>query len=562
MNRRHHAVWPAGVPRTIDVPAHSVARNLLDTAARDPSGIATIYYGRTMTWAELAAQADLLAGWLRWRAGVRRGDRVLLFQQNSPLFVACYYAILRADAVVVPVNPMNRTAELEHLAADTGARVCLAGQELLGPLTPLIERGALGRVLACACADAAGEEPGFALPPPLDAPGRASFDHPAIVPLARALEAGHAPGPIAAGADDLAVIPYTSGTTGRPKGCMHTHRTVMTTIVGGLAWNPAGLGAPSLVSLPLYHVTGMQNSMNGPVMAGGTMVIMTRWDRRLAATLIERHRVARWRSIATMAIDMVNDPAIAAHDLSSLKMIGGGGAAMPASVAARLKDLTGLDYVEGYGMSEAMAATHINPPDAPRRQCLGVPVFDVDARVIDPATGDELGVGEAGEIVIAGPQVMLGYWNDPAATEAAFLNLDGKRFLRTGDIGHYDAQGYFYLTDRLKRMISVSGFKVWPTEVETILQAHPAIAEVCIVARPDARTGEAVVAVVVPRGEVTGVEVTGAEIIAWARANMSAYKCPTEVRLAEALPRSPSGKVVWREVQAELDALLNEEPTA
>ena len=541
------AAWPAGVPRHLDVPARSVALNLAETAARDPDGIATIYHNAVTTWGGLARDVDRLAGWLGAQ-GVAKGDRVLLFQQNSPLFVLSYYAILRADAVVVPVNPMNRTVELAHLAADTGARVCLAGQELLDPLRPLLADRALDRIALCACADAAGDDPDFPLPPPLDRPGLADHGDPRIVPLAAALGAGHAPGPVRAGADDLAVIPYTSGTTGHPKGCVHTHRTVQTTIAGGLAWNRTGHGGPSLVSLPLYHVTGMQTSMNGPVMAGDPMVIMSRWDRRLAATLIERHRVTRWRSIATMAIDMVNDPGIARYDLTSLAMIGGGGASMPKVIADRLHALTGLDYIEGYGMSEAMAATHINPADAPRRQCLGVPVFDVDARVIDPDSGAELGPDEPGEIVIAAPQVMLGYWNDPAATEAAFLARDGLRFLRTGDIGRRDAEGYFYLTDRLKRMISVSGFKVWPSEVEAILQAHPAIAEICVVSRPDPRTGEAVTALVVPRGEATE-----AEIAAWARANMSAYKCPTRVRFVPALPRSSSGKVLWREAQVALD---------
>ena len=541
--------WPAGVPRTLDVPERSVATNLALTAARDPDGIATVYHRAEWTWGALAADVDHLAGWLVRAAGVARGDRVLLFQQNSPLFVLGYYAILRADAVVVPVNPMNRAAELAHLAADTGARVCLAGQELLPPLAPLLADGTLAHVVACACADAAGDDPDFPLPPPLDRPGATDYGDPRVVPLAAALAAGHAPGPVAAGPDDLAVIPYTSGTTGRPKGCVHTHRTVQTTIAGGLAWNRAGTGGPSLVSLPLFHVTGMQTSMNGPVMAGDPMVIMTRWDRRLAAALIERHRVTRWRSIATMAIDMVNDPGIVRFDLSSLEMIGGGGATMPAAIADRLHALTGLDYVEGYGMSEAMAATHINPADAPRRQCLGVPVFDVDARIVDPENGAELPAGEEGEIVIAAPQVMLGYWNDPEATEAAFLQRDGRRFLRTGDVGRRDAAGYFYLTDRLKRMISVSGFKVWPSEVEAILQAHPAIAEVCVVSRPDPRTGEAVTALVVPRGAASE-----AAIVAWAREAMSAYKCPTRVRFVPALPRSPSGKVAWRAAQAALDA--------
>jgi fatty-acyl-CoA synthase len=325
---------------------------------------------------------------------------------------------------------------------------------------------------------------------------------------------------------------------------MHTHRTVMATLVGGLAWNPGGLGQASLTVLPLFHVTGMQNSMNGPIYFGETMVIMSRWDRRVAAELIRRYRIARWRSIATMAIDLVNDPDLARYDLSSLKMIGGGGASMPDAVARRFKEITGLDYIEGYGMSETMAATHINPADKPRRQCLGIPVFGVDSRVVDPDTLKELGPDEPGEIVVAGPQVFIGYWNNPEATRAAFIEIDGKRFLRTGDIGRYDAQGYFYMVDRVKRMVNAAGFKVWPTEVEGMIHDHPAVAEVCVVGYPDPRRGESVLAYVVARESLAE-----ADLIAWCHDQMAAYKCPRKIVFLEALPRSPSGKVQWRSLQ-------------
>jgi fatty-acyl-CoA synthase len=541
---RHFAVWPKGVAHHIEVPERSVAENLVETAARKPDAPATIFYGRALTFAELKREVDRLAGWLRLEADIAKGDRVLLYMQNSPQFIIGYYAILRADAVVVPVNPMNRTAELRHLVEDTGARVALVGQELLPSLGPLLGPSRLSHVVAAAYADLADPDFDIPLPPPLDRPSPASHDLPGVVRWADALAAGHRPGPITAGPDDLAVIPYSSGTTGRPKGCMHTHRTVMTTLVGGLAWNPQGLGDATLVALPLFHVTGMQNSMNGPIHYGESMVIMVRWDRRVAAELIRRYRISRWRSIATMAIDLVNDPELTTYDLSSLRMIGGGGAAMPEPVARRFKELTGLDYIEGYGLSETMAATHINPVDNPRRQCLGIPVFDVDARVIDPDTRCQLGPGEPGEIVIHAPQNFVGYWNNPEATRDAFIEIDGKPFLRTGDIGRFDAQGYFYMVDRVKRMINASGLKVWPSEVESVMHDHPQVAEVCVVGEPDARRGESVVAFV-----VAAAGLAEAELIAWCRENMAAYKCPRRVVFLDALPRSPSGKVQWRELQ-------------
>lgn len=534
----HLKSWPRGVPHHIEVPARSVAENLLLTAAARPEAPAITYQGRTISYRALARDVEALAGWIA-ASGIAKGDRVLLYMQNAPQYVIAYYAILRADAVVVPVNPMNRAAELAYLVEDTGARLCICGQELVEHIaaTPV------AAVLAAAYSAAAEPDFPFPLPAPLDAPARTGFDDPRITPWAEALAAGHRPGPITARADDLALIPYSSGTTGQPKGCMHSHRTVMTTLVGNTVWNPTRGNGTTLATLPLYHVTGMQNSMNAPIYKGEPIILMTRWDRAQAAWLIEHYRVARWRSITTMAIDLVNDPAIDSYDLSSLEVIGGGGASMPEAVAARLKALTGLDYIEGYGMTETMAPSHINPIDAPRRQCLGIPIFDVDARVIDPDSGAELGPGEPGEIIMHGPQNFLGYWNRPEETEAAHIEIDGKRFLRSGDIGRYDEDGYFYIVDRVKRMVSVSGLKVWPTEVEGLMHAHPGIAECCIVGRPDTRSGESVLAYVVARGEVSA-----AEIIAWCRARMSAYKVPREVIFLDALPRSPSGKVQWRDL--------------
>lgn len=545
---RHMKVWPADVPRRLDLPKRTVAANLAVTAARFPERTAIIYHGRRMTYAELDDAVERLAGYLQKRAQVGKGDRVLLFMQNSPHFVVAYYAILRADAVVVPVNPMNRTTELEHYVSDTGARVAVCGQELLAQITPLLGPEGLSLVIAAAYADAADPAFDLALPSPLDQPAPDSYGIPGVVRWTDALDAGERADPPQAGPDDLAVIPYSSGTTGQPKGCMHTHRTVMTTVVGGILWSPMDETSLSLVSLPLFHVTGMQNSMNAPIYVGGGMVIMTRWDRRLAAELIQRYRVNRWRNIATMAIDLVNDPDIGAYDLSSLEAIGGGGASMPEAIANRLKALTGLDYLEGYGLTETIAATHINPPDRPRRQCLGIPVFDVDCRVLDVDSGRELGPNEPGEIVIHGPQVFKGYWNNPEATRIAFVDIDGKAFFRTGDIAYYDEDGYFYIVDRVKRMINVSGFKVWPTEVEALMHRHPAISEVCIVATPDSRRGESVKAVVVLREDAAGT-LTEQDIIAWCRENMAAYKCPRIVEFADALPRSATGKVQWKVLQ-------------
>ncbi|MDZ5457962.1 AMP-binding enzyme [Azohydromonas lata] len=220
---------------------------------------------------------------------------------------------------------------------------------------------------------------------------------------------------------------------------------------------------------------------------------------------------------------------------------------MPQAVAQQLKARTGLDYIEGYGLSETMAATHLNPPHRPKAQCLGLPLFGVDARVIDPRTLREVPPGASGEIVVHAPQLMRDYWRQPQADAAAFMCIEGKRFLRTGDFGRVDEESYFFMTDRLKRMINCGGLKVWPAEVEALLYRHPAVQEVCVVATPDARRSEAVKALVVRR--TSSADVDKRALMHWTRQHLAAYKCPRVVKFVASLPRLDSGKLLWRVLQ-------------
>lgn len=550
MTDLHFQNWPPGLPHHIDVPAQSVAQNLIDTANRLPDKVAIHYYGTQITYARLLDRVERVAGWLQSR-GVKRGDRVLLYLQNSPQWIIGYYAILRADAAVIPVNPMNRQAELDHLARDTGARVAIAGSELVDHIQPLIGAGQLDHILAAAYADMANPESDLRLPEALASQSDQLIAGPGVTRWSDAIADDIAPSEHLAGPEDLAVIPYSSGTTGNPKGCVHRHRSVQATIHAYVRWSPFTQDTTLLAVLPYFHVTGMQNSMNAPIEAGSTLVLMTRWDRDLAAELIRRYRVTMFRSITTMVIDVLNSPNFDSYDLSSLTSMGGGGAAMPEAVAARLKDRIGLDFIEGYGLSETIAATHINPPQAPKMQCLGIPLFDVDARILDIETQDELGPNQPGEIVMHGPQIFEGYWQNPDATKACFIDINGKPFFRTGDIGYYDDGGYFFMTDRVKRMINASGFKVWPAEVEALMHHHPDIAEACVIGAPDARRGETVKAYVVPRVGVQNL--TEKDIISWCHDNMAAYKCPRTIVFVDTLPKTGSGKVQWREL-AEAEA--------
>jgi fatty-acyl-CoA synthase len=367
-------------------------------------------------------------------------------------------------------------------------------------------------------------------------------------PWAEALGAGLQPGPHTASADDLAVMPYTSGTTAFPKGCIHTHRSVMHNAIGSSIWTRTSAQSVILSVLPLFHVTGMQLGMNGPIHSGATVVILPRWDREVAGRLISRHQVTHWTNISTMVIDFLSNPNLAQFDLSSLLYIGGGGAAMPQAVAERLREQFGLSYLEGYGLSETMAPTHFNPFDRPKLQCLGVPVFNTDARVVDPATLKEVPPNEIGEIIVSGPQVFKGYWGNEDATREAFVTFEGKTFFRSGVLGRMDEEGYFFITDRLKRMINASGFKVWPAEVENQLYKHPDVQEACIIGTRDAYRGETVKAVVVVRAHAKG-KTKAEDIVAWAKENMAAYKYPRVVEFVDALPKSGTGNVMWRQLQ-------------
>ena len=546
MAKSYFDFWPKRMPRSLTLPKTSVHYNLEVSANRYPDKAAIVYYGTEISYVRLATEVESLAGYLQVELGVTKGDRVILFMQNSPQFVVAYYAILRADAVLVPVNPMLVTEELTHYVKDSDAKVAIVGQELYSQISPLISEGKLDSVIVAAYSDYVEETPDLPVPDVVSAEAQDLQDE--TIAWKATLEAGFLSSPRTAEPEDLACLPYTSGTTGRPKGCMHPHRTLQATLIGAAVWNTVVTDSVVLATLPFFHVTGMQHSMSAPIYSGASVVLMTRWDREVAAGLVERYGCTHWTNISTMVVDFLSNSNVGQYDLHSLVFVGGGGAPLPAAVGEKLEEYTGVRYAEGYGLSETIAQTHMNPPDRPKLQCLGIPSFDVDSRVIDPDTLEELGPNQEGEIISSGPQVMKGYWQRPKETEAAFIERDGKRFLRTGDMGMYDEEGYFFIVDRLKRMINAGGFKVWPSEVESTLYKHPAIQEACVIGVPDPRRGETTKAFVVLREEERG-KVTPEEIIEWAEAQMAAYKYPRIVEFTNALPKSGTGKILWRELQ-------------
>ncbi|RYX92743.1 MAG: long-chain fatty acid--CoA ligase [Comamonadaceae bacterium] len=556
--RAHHKFWPKRLPHRITLPAVPLGHNFKTNVERFPDKPMLVFFGSVLTYRQAAQKVEALAARLH-ELGVRKGDRVILSMQNCPQLVIAHIAIQRANAVVVPVNPMNRAEELKHYITDPDAKVAITTADLAAELAKasnaLEPALRLAHLIVTHFTDSfdAGVT-GDDAPPDAwrdwlltrhEAP---ALDGGTVHTWSEALACTAAPPELAVGPQDLAILPYTSGTTGLPKGCMHTHASIMHNAMAGAMWANGTQETVALTVVPMFHITGMVSVMHTLVYLGATLIIMPRWDRELAGRLISRWRVTNWTNIPTMVIDLLGSPNFDKFDLSSLLYIGGGGAAMPQAVAQRLLELYGLRYCEGYGLTETAAPSHTNPPDNPKQQCLGIPFMGTDARVIDPETLQEMPQGEQGEIIIHGPEVFQGYWKRPEATAAAFIEFEGKRFFRSGDLGRVDEDGYFFMTDRLKRMINASGFKVWPAEVEALMFRHPAIQEACIISSKDAYRGETVKAVVVLRGSHKG-QVSEQDIMDWCRDNMAVYKVPRIVQFTDALPKSGSGKVMWRLLQ-------------
>jgi acyl-CoA synthetase (AMP-forming)/AMP-acid ligase II len=532
--------WPSWVDeRAIRLPEETLPVVLEHQARRVPDRAAIVFYGREVTFAELHDSVCRFAGWLQSR-GIRPGDRVAIFLENCPQFAIAYYGALRAGAIVVCLNPMHKAVELQHEFEDSGARILVTSDQLYPVVDPIRAQTPLEAVVVTAYRDFLPLEP--TLPPP------ASFLDPAVhhprtepfLPIVRT--APSLAEPVRRSLSDTALLQYTSGTTGTAKAAEITHRNLVANCeiqfvyVGG-ADDEVALGV-----LPWFHITGMECQMNAMAFRGATLITIGRFDLVTVLRAIERYRCTLTTLIATVNVAIVNFPKTREFDLSSLRRCFSGGAPVPPEVARRWEAITGHKLIEGYGLSETTAPTHVNPPDRPKYGTVGLPLPLTDVRIVkldDPGT--EVPPGERGEIAVRGPQVMKGYWRRPEATAAAFH--DG--YFLTGDIGVVDEEGYFSIVERKKDMLKVSGFSVFPAEVEAILYRHPAVAEAGVVGVPDPYRGEDPVAFVVLKPDAKG-KVREEEIAEWCRAEMAVYKAPRQVRFIDTLPKTASGKILKR----------------
>jgi fatty-acyl-CoA synthase len=562
--RPHHAIWPKRLPRTLQLPETSLWFNLEVSARRYPQKPAYLFFGQPLRYADLLAQAEALAGWLQAQ-GVQKGDRVAVFMQNCPQFVVAVHAVLRADAVVVPVNPMNKADELPHYITDPGTVLCITTADLAGTVAEanaqLPPAQQLRHILATRFTDAmpAVLDPAETPAPPIlqwllaDPPLPAASATTGVTRWADALafgrQPGHRPGPHTAGPDDLALLPYTSGTTGLPKGCMHTHRTLMHNVMASAIW---GFSTPEAVSLgvvPMFHITGFIYGCLGTVAGATTTVMLPRWDRELAGRLIARHQVSHWTCIPTMIIDLFGSPNYASFDLSSLKFLSGGGAAMPQAVAQRLQDEFNITFAEGYGLTETAAPSHSNPPERAKLQCLGIPVFGTDSRIIDPGhpagTAARRGRRDR-DLRPAGVPGLLA----PPRRHAGGLHRPRRQALlphrRPGPHG----RGRLFLHHR-------------PAQAHDQRQRLQGVAQRGGAAAVQVPAGAGSLRDQQPRrlprrdGEGGGGAARRAPRHRPARGHhrlgacehMAAYKVPKIVQFADALPKSGSGKVMWRLLQ-------------
>ncbi len=555
--------YPPEVSGSLDYPRAPLYHFLQESAARFPHRPALVYPDGaggqpvSKTYRALDEESDRFAAALI-SLGIAKGDRVAYYLQNSPELVAGFYGILKAGAVPVPCNVMYRAAELAYHLNDSGAETLLCEADLYPTAREILSRTRVSRVIV------AGEIAGNDASPVQSAPGAPQGPTPggettgngaSSIQSWDTLLATHAPLERLPEIDpgrDLALLPYTGGTTGLPKGSMLTHANLTANAVQFRDWFGYEPGREVFVAtLPLFHIGGIAGVMSVPIAAGATIVLFRRFSAARVLQAIQDYRATRFLGVPTMYIALLNHASAASYDLSSLRPSRTSAAPLPRAVKASFDALVGHEVlIEGYGLTETSPLTHANPVNRAQPGSIGLPLPGTDARVVDPEAGIELmPVGEIGELTLRGPQVMQGYWNQPEETAAAIRN----GWFYTGDLAYMDERGYFYIVDRKKDVINAAGFKVWPREVEEVLYQHPAIRIAAVLGIPDDYRGETVKAVIaLKEGHPFATpEAARQDILDFCRRRLANYKIPRIVDFRDELPVSAAGKVLRREIRDE-----------
>jgi long-chain acyl-CoA synthetase len=555
--------YDPGVPATIDYPRVTLHQLLEQTANRFPNQTAIIFPGALgdscrLSYKRLEQQVNRLANALI-NLGVKKGDRVVLLLPNCPQFVTSYYAVLKVGGAVVATNPLYSAREMEYQFNDCGAETIIVLSLFYRTVADIKERTKLKNIIVTNIKEY--------LPPV----SRLLFT------FLREKKEGHrvdisgtkdtysfqgllkrfAPTPpsVTVTPDDIAMFQYTGGTTGISKGAVALHRNVVSNVYQMKAWaspvKPKEYGEVVMGVMPLFHVYGMVAVMHLSVLGGAAMVLLPRWDTLQTLKAINRYKPAFFPGVPTMYVAINTHPDVKKYNLRSIKGCTSGGAPLPLEVQQQFEQITGGNLAEGYGLSEAPVVVTANPQVGKRKAgSIGVPFPDVEARIMDVETGEkEMPVGEVGELVIKGPQVMQGYWNQPEETKQVLRN----GWLYTGDLAKMDEDGFFFIVDRKKEMIIAGGYNIYPREIEEVLYEHPKVKEAVAYGVPHPYRGETVKVAIVLK---EGVTATPEEIIEFCRERLARFKVPKIVEFRESLPKSLIGKVLRRVLVEEEKAKL------
>jgi len=538
------SLYPEGQPADI-TPEHATVLEVFEASlAAAPDAVAIRYFDGVLTFADLDAASDALAVGLA-EAGFAPGDRMGLYVQNDPAFVIGLLGAWKAGGAAVAINPMNKARELTYLLTDSGATALLCLEELYTSVARDVLPGTQVRtVVTCSALDRQSrDDPRVLGDVERDRP-EGTLDLEELV----ATHAGREPAPASLTGDDVAILTYTSGTTGVPKGAMNTHANMVFNACAYRDWMRLTPDDSVLGVAPLFHITGLVGHVAVALLVPCPLVLAHRFHPEVVLEAIREHRPTFTVGSITVFIALSGGPGVGPEDFASLRTIYSGGAPIAPAVTDSFEEKTGRYIHNIYGLTETNSPSHAVPlgrraPVDPNSGALsvGVPVYNTVVRILGE-DGAELPPGEVGEIVTSGPQVVPGYWGKPEATAES---LPGGE-LRTGDVGFMDEQGWFYLVDRKKDMINAAGYKVWPREVEDVLYGHPAVREAAVVGVPDEYRGESVKAFVSLK---PGSSVTPEEVIAFARERMAAYKYPRTVEVVEELPKTTTGKILRRELR-------------
>lgn len=548
-------VWQKNLPHywpsRYEYGRDSLVWHLAQHAWRSPDKAAIVYYGTEITYRQLYDLVMRAAGGLA-KIGVKKGDRVYIALQNSPQFIIAYYASMAAGAICIAGSPMYKGGELTFVLNDCQPDVVIIEDDLFPVFQSIrAEVPSVQHVVVTSLAEYLPEQGTLPIPPGM---GPFPGEYPNTITWTSFMQSE----PLAALCEldikkDIAMLQYTSGTTGNPKGAMLTHFNILANATNSARARTITQDDVHLCVLPLFHVNGSNNSLNAAILAGGTIILIARMDIETMYKAIEMYRCNAWIAITTLNIAFIQHPKLKDYDLSSLTSVGTGGAPLPSALFMKYQELFGVELMDGYGMSETMAFTICGPKSYIRVGSIGFPCPSVDIRIAslkDPNV--EAAIGEEGELWQRGPSVAIGYWNNPEASAESFFKTDDSEYtwLKTGDIVRMDEDGFLWLCGRTKELIKVSGYSVYPAEVEEYLYHHQAISECCVIGVPHDYKGEEVKAFVVLKPEYTD-QITEEELIAWAKEQMSVYKYPKMVEFRSALPKGGTGKILRKVLKEE-----------